>query len=195
MNHVKQFIDGHFNLSSFYVEIFATLRANLEHCPFQNACTREHYYLEEGIIIFVAGFFHVLQKGQISELRSDTFDIIAMLIRKKIHGDTAQKMKFSIKNFLSKCDQIRSFLWIWSHLLTKSLMENFISSFFVQREVFNYYASGERLLQRRIRRCRLSWDFFFSFIITEHLCKISLSTKTFAKIHFFFQIFLCYLYS
>ena len=39
---------------------------------------------------------------------------------------TTQKMKFSIKNFLSKCDQIRSFLRIWSHLLKKSLMENFI---------------------------------------------------------------------
>ena len=38
----------------------------------------------------------------------------------------AQKMKFSIKNFFSKCDQIRSFLRIWSHLLKKSLMENFI---------------------------------------------------------------------
>ena len=36
-------------------------------------------------------------------------------------------MKFSIKNFFSKRDQIRSFLWIWSHLLKKSLMENFIS--------------------------------------------------------------------
>ena len=40
--------------------------------------------------------------------------------------DTAQKMKFSIKNFLSKCDQIRSFLRIWLHLLKKSLMGNFI---------------------------------------------------------------------
>ena len=36
------------------------------------------------------------------------------------------KMKFSITDFLSKCDQIRSFLWIWSHLLKKSLMEKFI---------------------------------------------------------------------
>ena len=32
-------------------------------------------------------------------------------------------MKFSIKDFFSKCDQIRSFL---QHLLKKSLMENFI---------------------------------------------------------------------
>ena len=37
---------------------------------------------------------------------------------------TAQKMKFSIKDFFDKCDQIRSFLWIWSHLLKKSLMGN-----------------------------------------------------------------------
>ena len=35
-------------------------------------------------------------------------------------------MKFSIKDFFSKCDQIRGFLWIWSHLLKKLLMENFI---------------------------------------------------------------------
>ena len=35
---------------------------------------------------------------------------------------TAQKMKFSIENFFSKCDPIRSFLWIWSHLMKKSLI-------------------------------------------------------------------------
>ena len=40
--------------------------------------------------------------------------------------NTTQKMKFSIQDFFSKCDQIFSFLWIWSHLLKKSLMENFI---------------------------------------------------------------------
>ena len=38
----------------------------------------------------------------------------------------AQKMKLSIKNLFSKCDQIRRELRIWSHLLKKSLMENFI---------------------------------------------------------------------
>ena len=36
-----------------------------------------------------------------------------------------KKIKFSIKGFFSKCDQIRSFLQILSHLLEKSLMENF----------------------------------------------------------------------
>ena len=43
-------------------------------------------------------------------------------------------MKFSIKDSFSKCDKIRSFLWIWTHLLEKSLMENFI---FVQRSKSN----------------------------------------------------------
>ena len=37
-----------------------------------------------------------------------------------------KKMKFSIKDFFSKCDQICWKLWIWSHLLKKSLIENFI---------------------------------------------------------------------
>ena len=36
---------------------------------------------------------------------------------------TAQKMKFTITDFFSKCDQICR---IWSDLLKKSLMENFI---------------------------------------------------------------------
>ena len=35
-------------------------------------------------------------------------------------------MKFSITHFFSKCDQIRSFLRIWSYLLKRSVMENFI---------------------------------------------------------------------
>ena len=39
---------------------------------------------------------------------------------------TAQKMKFFTEDFFSKCDQIRRKLWIWPHLLKKSLLENFI---------------------------------------------------------------------
>ena len=39
---------------------------------------------------------------------------------------TAQKMRFFIKGFSSKCDQIRRKLPIWSHLLEKYLMENSI---------------------------------------------------------------------
>ena len=48
-----------------------------------------------------------------------------MIIHPPIHQSfTTQTMVFSIKNFFSKCDQIRSFLRIWLHLLKKSLMEN-----------------------------------------------------------------------
>ena len=39
---------------------------------------------------------------------------------------TTQKMRFFIKDFLSKCDQMCRKLRIWSHLLKKSVMENFI---------------------------------------------------------------------
>ena len=37
-----------------------------------------------------------------------------------------QKMKFSFKDFFCKSDRIRSFLRIWSRLMKKSSMENFI---------------------------------------------------------------------
>ena len=35
-------------------------------------------------------------------------------------------MKFSIKDFFCKCDQIRRKLEIWSHLLKTFLIENFL---------------------------------------------------------------------
>ena len=41
---------------------------------------------------------------------------------------TTEKMKFPIKDFFSKCDQIRRKLRIWLHLLKESLTENFIFS-------------------------------------------------------------------
>ena len=37
-----------------------------------------------------------------------------------------KKMKFSIKDCFSKCDQSRKYLRIWSHLLKKSLTVNVI---------------------------------------------------------------------
>ena len=56
-------------------------------------------------------------------------EMCTMNKHKNIFGLTryiAPKIKFSIKDFFSKCDQIGSFLRIWSHLPKKSLMENFI---------------------------------------------------------------------
>ena len=48
------------------------------------------------------------------------------IIKHFIFHHTAQKIKLSIKDFLSKCDKIHNFLGIRSHFLKKSLMENFI---------------------------------------------------------------------
>ena len=46
-------------------------------------------------------------------------------------------MKFCIKNFFSKCDQIHRKLRIWSHLLKKFLMENFIFCAVISTEFSN----------------------------------------------------------
>ena len=42
------------------------------------------------------------------------------------HVHCTKEMKFSIKDFLDKCDKNCSFLRIWSRLLKESLMENSI---------------------------------------------------------------------
>ena len=67
-------------------------------------------------------------------LRALEISVISRKRRNLIQSDrhpyysksTGQKMKFSIKDSFSKCDQIHRFLQIWSHLPKKSLMENFI---------------------------------------------------------------------
>ena len=51
-----------------------------------------------------------------------------MLLTRLPVYSTTQKMKFSNKDFFSKCKQVRMQLWIWSHLLNKSSVENFIVS-------------------------------------------------------------------
>ena len=57
---------------------------------------------------------------------SHSREIINKISRLHESINTAQKMKFSIKDFFIKCEQIRCKQPIWSHLLKKSLMENFI---------------------------------------------------------------------
>ena len=80
---------------------------------------------------------------------------------------TAQKLKFSIKDFLRKCDQIRSILQIWSHLLKQPIDKCsfsmhfqlasadwhsagfFFFCIFSFRKMENFYVSAvERLRQR-----------------------------------------------
>ena len=58
-------------------------------------------------------------------------------------------MKFSIKDFFSKCDQIQSFLRMWLHLLKESLMENFIFcavTYFQIASIYIYMTTQNRSL-------------------------------------------------
>ena len=61
-------------------------------------------------------------------------------------------MKFSNEESFRKYDQIRSFLRIWSHLLKKSLMENFIFC-----EVTSKAKLGSKLLYRKTGR-DIEWE-------------------------------------
>ena len=65
---------------------------------------------------------------------------------------TAEKINFYIKDFLSKCNQICNLLRIWSYLLEKSLMENFI-----------FYA---------VYVCNMTWNLHYSFNIDGTLVQI-----------------------
>ena len=61
------------------------------------------------------------------------FDFLTIILQIRVglstpRPSTAQKMKFSIKDFFSKCDQIRRKLRIWSHLLKKSLTQIWVSN-------------------------------------------------------------------
>ena len=57
-------------------------------------------------------------------------------------------MKFFIKDFFSECDQIRRKLRIWSHLLKKSLMGNFIFLYsviyFLKKSFIIYVCQGPK---------------------------------------------------
>ena len=62
-------------------------------------------------------------------LRPRLLAMVSCISRKHHINDktgTAHKMEFSIMDFFSKCDLICRKLRIWSQLLKKSLLENFI---------------------------------------------------------------------
>ena len=60
-------------------------------------------------------------------------------------------MKFSIKDFFSKCDQILRKLRIWTHLLKKFLMEKFVfcAMIFVQSVLINKMSFRNSKLKAR----------------------------------------------
>ena len=85
---------------------------------------------------------------------------------------TVQKMKFFIKDFFSKCNQICRKQQIWSHLLKKSLMENF---FFCAVEHIRSRVSGSEFRGTNAALCLHIplWLFFaclFFYFLSKKLC-------------------------
>ena len=69
---------------------------------------------------------NILFKTHISSFFNRNLVIRCLTRDTTVDSITEQKLMFSIKDFFSKSDQIRSSLQTWLHLLKKSLMENFI---------------------------------------------------------------------
>ena len=81
--------------------------------------------------LFLWLFKKELKRKLFTQVHSIMINIRAILKKKYLMfylKFTAQKMKFSINDFFSICDQICSLMRIWSHLLKKYFMENFIFS-------------------------------------------------------------------
>ena len=93
------------NQNTLYIAIFEL--PNFQFCK----CALFNHH---GILNHQISFFKVPKK------------IVFIHVSNHIRNKHCTKMEFSIKDFFSKCNQIRSFLRIWSHLLKKSLMKNFI---------------------------------------------------------------------
>ena len=91
---------------------------------------------------FLHGFYN-------AKLTCDDLEVLKRV------NNTAQKMKFSIKDFFGKCDQIRSFLWIWLYLLKKSLTENFI---FCVVQLFLWFFDIKLKKHKRVKKRKLLCD-------------------------------------
>ena len=89
----------------------------INHCP---VCNFAGIFLIESVSMEYSQLFMV------KNVLIDSRGLVNIYLFVQFCSCTAQKLKFPIKDFFSKCDQTRCFLRIWSHLLNKSLMENFI---------------------------------------------------------------------
>ena len=100
--------------------------------------------------------FEMLRKIHIKKTSSFLVSLVT-LVKRNIILETvvlynAQKMRFSIKDYFSKCDQIRRELRIWSYLLKKSSMKNFIFCALIEylQATVSEYDHGDIILNIRI---------------------------------------------
>ena len=96
-------------------------------------------------------------------------------------------MKFSIKDFFSKCHQIHSFLRISSHLLKKSLMENFI---FCAVLCTRYFDSLQRCIEDFLSMKLDCWWLVHRLLLSEVLlCLVFFAVqKVYPRVVFFRKI-------
>ena len=97
--------------------------------------------------------------------------------------DTAQKMKFYIKDFFSKCDQIRSWLLTYSSVCNCKggwipLLENFYRSFYFI--TFNFY-KGFFCKSRQVVVFGDKWKKYWSLDLLDNLIALNLSQRSFQK--------------
>ena len=78
---------------------------------------------------------------------------------------TAQKMKFSVKDFFSKYDQIRIFLPIWSRLQKKSLMGNFFVQWSKSLDHVQYYFFFHKYCRRLLRMMSKNQEMITDFFL------------------------------
>ena len=91
--------------------------------------------------------------------------------------NTEQKMKFSIKYFFSKCNQIRS----WSHLLKKFSVENFIF-FFVRWNSFLEWRVPDIIFWIKKMTRKVSYNFLNTLIQANTLI-IKVLTRSFIMLN------------
>ena len=78
---------------------------------------------------------------------------------------TAQKMKLFTNDFFSKCDRIRRKLRIWSDLLKKSFMENFIFCAVKIKIRMNSYSM---MIIQTLKQWNYCWFCVFIFLVYWH---------------------------
>ena len=101
-------------------------------------------------------------------------------------------MKFSMKDFFSKCDQMFKRLRIWSHLLKKSLIQNFIFGAVKVKcsgvDLFSFFLDSRSLfvLYAYVSIESIDYFLFSSFKLKTILVISSLKTLCFSLLNLCF---------
>ena len=136
--------------------------------------------------------FYLLYSQLLNKFLTEKFIFLHWFVQVNRQKATVlhKKIKFSIKDFFGKCDQICRKQWIWSHLLKKSLME---TSFIVQCEeeyslffeklccffihIFRKSIWNLQIFHRSVFRCKVLRPFVFYLSDVQSTVLISSSLQ------------------